>query len=66
MNFHTSITQQTAILQVKLVNLCLEDFVEAKFHCRDATAHRNHHIWIREKTLKFSMTLLVTSRTPKD
>jgi len=66
MNFHTSITQQTAILQVKLVNLCLEDFVEAKFHCRDATAHRNHHIWIREKTLKFSVTLLVTSRTPKD
>jgi len=37
-----------------------EDFVGAKFYCSHALADSNQHIWIREKMLEFSSTVLST------
>ena len=37
-----------------------EDFAGAKFYCPHAHADSNQHIWIREKTLEFSSTVLFT------
>jgi len=36
----------------------LEDFVGAKFYCQHAVADANQCIWIREKTLEFTSTVL--------
>ena len=38
----------------------MEDLVGAKFFCPHALADSNQHIWIREKTLEFSSTVLPT------
>jgi len=38
----------------------LEDFGGAKFYCPHALADGNEHIWIRQKTLEFSSTVLST------
>jgi len=37
-----------------------EDFVGAKYYCLHALADGNQRIWIREKTLEFSSTVLST------
>jgi len=38
----------------------LEDFVGATFYCPHALADGSQRIWIREKTLEFSSTVLST------
>jgi len=38
----------------------MEDFVGAKFYCPHALADGKQHVWIMQKTLEFSSTVLST------
>jgi len=38
----------------------MEEFVGAKFYCSHVLAHDNLYMWIGEKKLKFSSTVLST------
>jgi len=49
-----------SVATCKYITQCMSDFVGAKLCCPPALADSNQHIWIREKTLEFSSTVLST------